>query len=307
MGPRERAGPCWPPVPGSSRVPASQALPRAQHLPTGLQPPFLAQDPLPVLPHLPGLELLSGAVPRPPTAVASPCLPPAGRLSSPGIPVAPAAHLRLTGRAGLLSAPRSQSALGVRLQAFWGPSPRGFSLRRAAAQGSQRRPPAAEQQRGGRWGRCRPQRCPSRRVRARALYPRKGTIAFVTFSKAAVPLRCWAVTEEAGDAGCEQRAPRATPAPANPSKDSFHQKPRRHEALPSSGSVQGPSLSSAPAPLAPGAEAGCAGSSGLLSLWTGHHPSRSPAADQPKHHRPGSAAGAARPPQTGLGTVTSPQ
>nr|KAF6457278.1 hypothetical protein HJG63_011794 [Rousettus aegyptiacus] len=57
MGPRERAGPCWPPVPGSSRVPASQALPRAQHLPTGLQPPFLAQDPLPVLPHLPGLEL----------------------------------------------------------------------------------------------------------------------------------------------------------------------------------------------------------------------------------------------------------
>lgn len=239
MGPRERAGPCWPPVPGSSRVPASQALPRAQHLPTGLQPPFLAQDPLPVLPHLPGLELLSGAVPQPPTAVASPCLPPAGRLSSPGIPVAPAAHLRLTGRAGLLSSPRSQSALGVRLQAFWGPSPRGFSLRRAAAQGSQRRPPAAEQQRGGRWGRCRPQRCPSRRVRARALYPGKGTMAFVTFSKAAVPLRCWAVTEEAGNAGGELRAPRAPPAPANPSKDSFHQKPRRHEALPSSGSVQG--------------------------------------------------------------------
>lgn len=39
--------------------------------------------------------------------------------------------------------------------------------------------------------------------------------------------------------GGELRAPRAPPAPANPSKDSFHQKPRRHEALPSSGSVQG--------------------------------------------------------------------
>lgn len=64
-------------------------------------------------------------------------------------------------------------------------------------------------------------------------------MAFVTFSKAAVPLRCWAVTEEAGNAEGELRAPRAPPAPANPSKDSFHQKPRRHEALPSSGSVQG--------------------------------------------------------------------